>query len=771
MRIQKLLAAATSMCLAATSLLGSAVFEVNAEETAKALLFEISSENSTNIEISTTSISAGDVVLPVQIYVLENPGVNGIQLKLQVNDGQVDEEGRFGNYGFHLSDAAFASPYCFDSKTGGSAEYALNATFNADTMNLGWMYSANAAAVADSVIEPGTTTWSKPEWVYDCAFAECNLVIPKDTPAGEYTFDVRKEEYINAISIGQKNTIKGKSSCTGKDGKLDFDTIPLTITIGEKADTTTTTSDTTVSETTTTVSATTTEVSESTTTKPGTSTTKVPGTTTTKVTDTTTTKPGTSTTKVSGTTTTKVTDTTTTKPATTTSKAPGTTTTKVSDTTTTKPATTTSKAATTTTTIGTTDTTKPATTTSKAATTTTTIGTTDTTKPATTTTKAATTTTTIGTTDTTKPATTTTKAATTTTTIGTTDTTKPATTTTTASDTTTTQSATTNTTNGTTDTTNASKIGQLTNDDSFYWNIADVCGKPGETVEVPIYVFGDPGTAGIQLAFDIDPALTLSAIDRGKAYKAEPTVNLNTEKPIFVLATNQGYNATAQDGSVLAKLIFQIPTDAKAGSVFSIDIASECMDNGTTFKTMVTDYNTKPLNITFYSGSITVVADEEPTLNYTSYTFSEEGQQVVLKMLNTDQAVAWSSSDESIATVNEFGLVTCKSIGSAVITATVNDKQYTCNISGNNSLFGDVDKSGFINTSDAVMILQHYGKALVGETFLTEEECAIADVNGDGKVTEVDATVILKYYSYNVVLNEPTSWFELTGNPNAPGAN
>ncbi len=57
------------------------------------------------------------------------------------------------------------------------------------------------------------------------------------------------------------------------------------------------------------------------------------------------------------------------------------------------------------------------------------------------------------------------------------------------------------------------------------------------------------------------------------------------------------------------------------------------------------------------------------------------------------------------------------------------------------SALGDVDGSGTINSTDALLVL-HYA---TGATSMTEAQKRAADVNGDGKINSVDALEILKF--------------------------
>ncbi len=764
MHIQKLFAAFTSVCMAATSLLGSAVIQTVAAEDKNVAVFDIRSNGKNTVEISSESIAAGNIAIPVQIYVPTNPGVNGIQLKFQVNDGEIDKDGRFGNYGFTISEGTVASPYCFDSANKGNPDEAWSFYFTTEAMNLGWIFSMEDDVLADANAEPNTTAWDAPSWAYDYAFATCTLMVPKGTEAGTYTFDVRREKYINVLTIGLNQIVYGQSTILGNNGHVEYDTIPLTIIVGDEAAATTTTAVTTtntVTDVTTTVSdapVTTTNatdvttvatVAPITTTKATDVTTK--GTdapvTTTKATDVTTkaTVAPITTTKATDVTT-KVTDApiTTTKATDVTTKgtdAPVTTT-KVTDVTTiaTDAPITTTKA----TDVTTIATVAPVTTTKATdVTTVATVAPITTTKATDVTTKA------------TDAPITTTKATDVTTTLG---------------GFTTAPTTATQTTSAPITTTIAAPAWQDTAkamDEGFYWNIDDVAAKPGDTVSLNVYVFGDLGTAGVTAWFEYDKALELTAMNKGKAYKVNPTINTESYPACLTFANTKGSSQAAEDGSIVVTLEFKVPEDAKAGSVYRVATAEE-YDADTL--TEIIDMDGKNYPVIFIDGSITVLgADNEVALNYTNYTFSEEGETLDLALLNWSGEVTWSSSDESVAKVNAYGLVTCESLGEAVITATAGDKQYTCKISG--GLFGDVDGNGEIDPTDATMVLFQFAAEMMDDDFLTEAQKAVADVNGDGAITEVDATMILRWYSYNFILDNPVSWYELTKNPKAPGAN
>lgn len=233
MRTKKLMSAVLAFSMTASAVLGSAAFTASAEST---LTFDIRSGGKNEITISAEDIAAGDYTVPFDIYIPENPGINGASLKLQINDGEVAEDGSFGNYGLYLTDAEFANPYCFDSASAGDPSASLSSLFSGKNMNLNWLYSDDITKLADAAAAEDTTAWdSTAEWAYTAAFAQANLVVPQGTPAGTYTLDIRTEEYINALSKDSAKPQYSKSMCTSAGGAVSFTSVPLTVTVEEAA--------------------------------------------------------------------------------------------------------------------------------------------------------------------------------------------------------------------------------------------------------------------------------------------------------------------------------------------------------------------------------------------------------------------------------------------------------------------------------------------------------------------------------------------------------
>lgn len=387
--------------------------------------------------------------------------------------------------------------------------------------------------------------------------------------------------------------------------------------------------------------------------------------------------------------------------------------------------------------------------------------------------------------ETTTSTTTTTTTESTTTTTTTTVSTTTTTTTATTTDTTVTSTTTTTTSEVTTDTstttTTSTPSGDIWVDDytiengGHYIILQNVAAKPGETVDVEALVFGDAGTAGLQLYFEYDSAIKLQHIYDGapgarskKAYTigaTVPTDDYPTVYPVSYVFAGQT-TLTGKEGGTVATLRFEIPEDAKAGTVYEIAFSHKEGSNS-----LGTDREAKvDLPIKFYDGSITVVADDSPAISRESYGFSAVGDTVNLNVFNAVAPVAWTSSDENVATVDKNGFVTCTGEGTATITAKDGDgKEYTCTVSLNDSvLFGDANLNGQIDIDDAILVMTAFNYEMMGDESPIDPR-AIADVNMNGSIDIDDAISIITYYNWMIADLDPT-WYEITGNENAPDA-
>lgn len=119
------------------------------------------------------------------------------------------------------------------------------------------------------------------------------------------------------------------------------------------------------------------------------------------------------------------------------------------------------------------------------------------------------------------------------------------------------------------------------------------------------------------------------------------------------------------------------------------------------------------------NSSVVVQAAEKTKkahLNYEKLVL-EPNQSKKLKLTGVSGKVTWKSSNKSVATVSNNGTVKAKGYGSAVITATVSNKTYKCNV-----------KVTYSITMDAYEHYQHYSA-----DFISDFPLVLLDMNSTFK--------------------------------------
>lgn len=145
---------------------------------------------------------------------------------------------------------------------------------------------------------------------------------------------------------------------------------------------------------------------------------------------------------------------------------------------------------------------------------------------------------------------------------------------------------------------------------------------------------------------------------------------------------------------------------------------------------------------------------ESIILSYDSWN-AREGESIMIEATvmpeyATDKTVTWSSSDESIAVVDEYGTVTAVGVGNAIITATCGGVKSECAVKCYPRL-GDANWNGEITITDAVDISNYVVKKKNvpdgwEEGEWTEFYVAGANANEseDGMVTIADASATVE---------------------------
>lgn len=169
----------------------------------------------------------------------------------------------------------------------------------------------------------------------------------------------------------------------------------------------------------------------------------------------------------------------------------------------------------------------------------------------------------------------------------------------------------------------------------------------------------------------------------------------------------------------------------------------------------------------------------------------------------------WVSTDDSVATIDQDGVLTAVSEGSVIVGALVNQKFYkltitvsvpkttaettipiktettdlttattepmtTTIVTTTTTLpdpyeMGDVDGDSMVSVDDAIQILTYYARRAAGYTTFFSEIAHIndlatsaADINGDGVISVEDAVAILTYYAKSASGMQP-SWADVIG--------
>lgn len=100
----------------------------------------------------------------------------------------------------------------------------------------------------------------------------------------------------------------------------------------------------------------------------------------------------------------------------------------------------------------------------------------------------------------------------------------------------------------------------------------DITASAGDTVELPVSIYGNPGIIGIQLDISYDSRLKLIKAQNGKALSSlnftAPGDYSNPSKFLW-----DGINENEKGNGVVLTVTFNVPLDAKAGDEFNVSVS------------------------------------------------------------------------------------------------------------------------------------------------------------------------------------------------------
>lgn len=190
---------------------------------------------------------------------------------------------------------------------------------------------------------------------------------------------------------------------------------------------------------------------------------------------------------------------------------------------------------------------------------------------------------------------------------------------------------------------------------------------------------------------------------------------------------------------------FTVFTASAAGVSYSVtSVAGKKGDTVTVAVKLSSDVDIWGANVMLAYNS-----SELEVVNYTQGDVVSSGS-----LHNTGSYVNYSgtySSKKGTVFTVEFKILKNSGTSNLKLTSTENidkdAKEYTCTITqgkitilDSSAIIGDANNDGKVTAVDARLVLQH----VAGIIKLTESQSTLVDMNGDGNVTAVDARIILR---------------------------
>ncbi|MCL2088900.1 MAG: Ig-like domain-containing protein [Oscillospiraceae bacterium] len=163
---------------------------------------------------------------------------------------------------------------------------------------------------------------------------------------------------------------------------------------------------------------------------------------------------------------------------------------------------------------------------------------------------------------------------------------------------------------------------------------------------------------------------------------------------------------------------------------------------------LYSDFKTEPIPIV----TVPIVS---VNLNKTYIMLSPDSSETLTAVINPadtteDTTITWESSNEDVAIVDEDGLVTAISGGTAVITATAGGKSASCTVYVDSArALGDVNGDGIINIFDMITIRDY----ILGRTILSPMALEAANITKNPDGPTVSDIVAIRDYILGGELN------------------
>ena len=230
--------------------------------------------------------------------------------------------------------------------------------------------------------------------------------------------------------------------------------------------------------------------------------------------------------------------------------------------------------------------------------------------------------------------------------------------------------------------------------------------------------------------------------------KVIPVTAITLNKTSLALAEQETFqlSASVSPDNATDKTVTWSSSNTSVATVSNNGLVTAVKEGSTTITAKAGD-KTATCTVTVSKKVIPVTAI---TLNKTSLALTEQESFQLSAAVSpddaTDKTVTWSSSNTSVATVSQNGLVTAIAVGSATITATAGEKKATCTVTVNRRV---VPATSI--TLDYVNIEIAKGKMVTLHATVLPEDAtdktvtwkssntSVATVNNNGNVTAIKA--------------------------------